>query len=162
MTLEANDLRQLQCYVDSAHMLHHDLKGHTGGFTSYGSGTYSTKSKKQRLNSCSSCETELIGTGEYFKHITWARNFMLAQGYNMKATILYQDNESTIKLINNGRRSSSCKTKHIDNRYFYVHDKVQKGEIIVSYLPSKKCGQMDCPNPFLVFRHHILNINTGM
>jgi len=63
---------------------------------------------------------------------------MLAQGYNMKATILYQDNESTIKLINNGRRSSSCKTKHIDNRYFYVHDKVQKGEIIVSYLPSKK------------------------
>jgi len=27
-TLEANNLHQLKCYVDSAHMLHHDLKGH--------------------------------------------------------------------------------------------------------------------------------------
>jgi len=63
---------------------------------------------------------------------------MLEQGYNMQLTILYQDNGSTIKLINNGRRCSSSKTKHIDNRYFYAHDKVQKGEIIVSYVPTKR------------------------
>ena len=131
MTLEVDNLHQLQCYVDSAHMLHHDLKGHTGGYTTFGGGAFSTKSKKQRLNSSSSCETELIGTGDYLKQITWARNFMLEQGYNMQPTILYQDNESTIKLINNERRSSSGKTKHIDDRYFYAHDKVQKGEIIV-------------------------------
>jgi len=79
---------------------------------------------------------DLIGASEYLKHITWARNFMLAQGYKMKATILYQDNESVIKLVNNGSRSSSSKTKHIDNRYFYIHDKVQKGEILVKYLPT--------------------------
>ena len=138
LTLEVDKLQQMQCYVDSAHMLHHDFKGHTGGFTSFGSEAFSTKSKKQRLHSCSSCETELIGTGKYLKHITWARNFMLAQGYDMKPTNLYQDNESAIKLIDNGRRNSSSKTKHIDNRYFYVHDKVQKGEIIVSYLPIEK------------------------
>ena len=116
-----DNLHQLQCYVDSAHMLHHDLNGHTGSCTSFGVGTFSAKSKKQQLNSCSSCETELIGTGEYLKQITSARNFMLEQTYNMKPTLLYQDNESTIKLINNGRRSSSSKTKHIDNRYFYAH-----------------------------------------
>ena len=131
-------MHQLKCYVDSAHMLHHDLKGHTGGYTTFGGGAFSTKSKKQRLNSSSSCETELIGTGEYLKQITWARNFMLEQGYNMQPTILYQDDESTIKLTNNGRRTSSSKTKHIDNRYFYAHDKVQKGEIIVSYVPTER------------------------
>jgi len=63
---------------------------------------------------------------------------MLAQGYKMKATILYQDNESVIELINNGRRSSSSKTKHIDNRYFYIHDKFKQGEILVKYLPTDK------------------------
>ena len=34
LTLEANNLQQLKCYIDSAHMLHHDLRGHTGGYTS--------------------------------------------------------------------------------------------------------------------------------
>jgi len=165
LSLEAKDLRQLQCYVDSAHMLHHDLKGHTGGFTSFGSGAFSPKSKKQRLNSCSSCETELIGASECLKHITWARNFMLAQGYKMKATILYQDNESVIELINNGRRSSSSKTKHIDNRYFYIHDKFKQGEILVKYLPTDKmwADGLSKPlqgNPFCLFRHHVLNMNT--
>jgi len=92
---------------------------------------------------------------------------MLEQGYNMQPTILYQDNESTIKLINNIRRSSSRKTQHIDNRYFYAHDKVQKGEIIVSYVPTERmwADGFSKPlqgNPFLLFRHHILNINTEM
>jgi len=92
---------------------------------------------------------------------------MLAQGYDMKATILYQDNESAIKLINNGRRSSSSKTKHIGNRYFYVHDKLQKREIIVNYLPTEKMWEdrFSKPfqdNPFLSFRRHILNMNTEM
>jgi len=87
---------QLQCYVDSAHMLHHDFKGHKRGYTSFGVGPSQQNREKQRLNSCSSCETELIGTDDYLKQITWARNFMLEQGYNMQPTILYQDNESTI------------------------------------------------------------------
>ena len=167
LTLEVDDLCQMHCYVDAAHMLHHDLKGHTGGYTSFGRGAFLAKSKKQRLNSCSSCETELIGTGDYLKQITWARNFMLEQGYKMKPTMLYQDNESTIKLINNGRRSSSSKTKHIDNKYFYTHDKVQKGEIVVRYVPTERmwADGLSKPlqgNPFLLFRHHILNMNIEM
>ena len=43
LTLEVDELQQLKCYVDSAPMLHHDLKGHTEGFTSFGSGVFSTK-----------------------------------------------------------------------------------------------------------------------
>ena len=78
----------------------------------------------------------------------------------MQPTIIYQDNESTIKLINNGRRSSSSKTKHIDNRYFYAHD-------IVSYVPTERMWEDGFSkflqgNPFLLFRRHILNINTEM
>jgi len=67
-------------------MLHSDMKGHTGAFVTIGGETISAKSKKQRLNSSSSCEAELIGAGEYLKHVIWARNIMMAQEYKMKPT----------------------------------------------------------------------------
>ena len=51
LTIDIDDITQLYSYVDSAHMSHHDLKGHTGGFTSFRNGAFSAKSKKQRLNS---------------------------------------------------------------------------------------------------------------
>jgi len=38
LTLEVDNLCQMHCYVDAAHMLHHDLKGHTGSYTSFGGG----------------------------------------------------------------------------------------------------------------------------
>jgi len=65
---------------------------------------------------------------------------MFAQGFKKKSKILYQDNESVIIFINIERRSSSSKTKHIENRYIHIHDKVQNGEIIVEYLPTIRCG----------------------
>ena len=132
LTICVDDITEMYSYVDSAHMAHHDLKGHTGGFICFRSDAFAAKSKKQRLNSNSSCEAELIGAGEYLKQIIWARNFMIAQGYEMKPTIIFQDNESTIKLIKYGRRSSSSKTRHIDNKYFYIHGKVIDREIKTS------------------------------
>ena len=55
----------------------------------------------------------------------------------MTPSVLYQDNQSTTKLNKNERRSSSSKTKHIDNRFFYIHDKVKKGEIEVRYCDTE-------------------------
>jgi len=112
--------------------------------------------QKRRLNSCGSCETELIGTGEYLKHITWARNFMLAQGYNMKSTILYQDNELTIKLINNGRRSSST------TGIFMSMIKFRRERLLLVTYELKKCGQIDCPNPFKATRFSYFDITTSI
>jgi len=41
--------------------------------------------------------------------IFWTKLFMEAQGYKIKHSILYQDNKSTILLLENGKSSS---TKH--------------------------------------------------
>jgi len=149
-------------YVDSAHMAHHDLKGHTGGFICFRSGVFAVKSKKQRLNSNSSCEAELIGAGEYLKQIIWARNFMIAQGYEMKPTIIFQDNESTIKLIKYGRRSSSSKTRHIDNKYFDIHGKFIDGEIKTVSNQQEKCGLMGCRSHFKAINSCFLEIKFSM
>jgi hypothetical protein len=51
---------------------------------------------------------------------------MKAQGYNVKDNVLFQDNNSSILLENNGKASSRKRTKHINIRYFFITDRVRK------------------------------------
>ena len=66
----------------------------------------------------------------------WGMYFIQAQGYEVTKNILMQDNKSTILLTKNGQFSSSKRTKHIENRYFMIKDKIGKGEIIIQYCPT--------------------------
>ena len=73
---------------------------------------------------------------------------MEAQGICIKQNILYQDNKSTILFAMNGRWSSSKRTKHIKSRYFFIKDKVDKGEVEIQYNPTEKmwCNVLTSPN----------------
>ena len=46
--------------------------------------------------------------------ILWSQHFLLAQGYDLKNNIVYQDNQASMRLEKNGRKSSGKRTKHID------------------------------------------------
>jgi hypothetical protein len=48
---------------------------------------------------------------------------------------MYQDYQSIIQLIKNGR-SNSERTRHIEIRYFFVSDSINRGEIQVLYKPA--------------------------
>jgi hypothetical protein len=71
-------------------------------------------STKQKLNTCSSTETEIVGPDESILEICWTWYFMKAQGYGFKDNVLFQDNNSSILLEKNGKASSSKRTKHIN------------------------------------------------
>jgi hypothetical protein len=86
---------------------------------SLGQGARISFSQKQKLNVQSSCEGDLVGIDDALPLIFWARYFIEAQGYSVEQNIMYQDNKSTIHLANNGRWSSSKRTKHIKSRYFF-------------------------------------------
>ncbi len=58
---------------------------------------------------------------------------MEAQGYGIESNILKQDNKSTILLVNNGKRSSSKRTRAFDIRYFFLTDQVEKGNLKIEY-----------------------------
>ena len=49
---------------------------------------------------------------------------------------MYQDNQSAILLENNGRASISRRTKHLNIRYFFITDRINKGEIKLEYCPT--------------------------
>jgi len=58
--------------------------------------------------------------------------------YTERKNILYQDNESAIKMETNGRMSCASNSKYVDIRYFFVKDRVDKREIDVRHCPTTK------------------------
>ena len=124
----------LQWWVDAAYANHPDMKGQTGATCTMGQG--SVYSLKQMLVARSSTEAELIGVHDILPQILWTRNFLLAQGYPVQKNIVYQDNMSTILLENNGRKSSTKRTKHIEMQYFFIHDQVVQEKVVIQHCPT--------------------------
>ena len=136
LTLTCDDLQVLKWYVDASFAVHPDFKSHTGACMTYGTGTPITMSRKQKLNTRSSTEAELVGVDDAVNMILWTKLFLEAQGYKISTNVLYQDNKSAILLEKNGKRSSSKRTRAINIRYFFVTDQVEKGNISVEYCPT--------------------------
>ena len=88
---------------------------------------------KQKLNTCSSTEAEVVGADDFMPAICWTRYFLQAQGYNAQDNLLFQDNQSTILLKKNGKASSGKRTKHINIRHLFVTDGVSKGEASIEW-----------------------------
>ena len=61
---------------------------------------------------------------------------MEAQGYKITNNILFQDNQSAIKLEENGKRSSTGNTRHLNIRYFFVKDIIDKKQVRVLWCPT--------------------------
>ena len=127
----------LQWWVDAAYANHPDIKGQTGATCMMDHGSVYSNSLKQKLVARSSTEAELIGVHDILPQILWTRNFLLAQGYLVQKNIVYQDNMSTILLENNGRKSSTKQTKHIEMRYFFIHDQVVQEKVIIQHCPTE-------------------------
>ena len=60
-----------------------------------------------------------------------------AQGYKIVNNILFQDNESVIKMEVNGRNSCTGNSRHIEIKYFWVKDRVDRKEVQVRYCPTR-------------------------
>ena len=73
---------------------------------------------------------------DYIPYNLWLVNFMKAQGYDINTNAVYQDNQSAMKMEVNGRNSCTGNSRHVHIRYFFVKDRVDKGEITIEYCPT--------------------------
>ena len=101
----------------------------------FGKGAVHSLSKRQKLNTRSSTEAELVGADNVATQILWTKHFMEAQGYTIEDNILYQDNKSTILLQGNGRKSAGKQSRALNMRYFFLTDQVEKGNLRITYCP---------------------------
>ena len=135
-TLEADDLQLVHWWINGAFATHHDMRSHTGGAMSLGKGVIYGTSTRQKLNTRSSTEAELVAVDDCMSQILWTNYFLAAQGYNINECVVYQDNKSAILLEENGRASSSKRTRHINIRYYFVTDRANCGEIKLQHCPT--------------------------
>ena len=159
--------------VDASFAVHEDMRSHTGALLTLGKGAVLSLSCKQKLNSKSSTEAEIIGVDDAMNFIMWVNLFVKEQIKGVspgsvlktigKETIIQQDNTSSIQLERNGKQSSTKRTRHIDIRYFYVTSKIKSGEVKVIYHPTKEMTSDYLTKPlqgmaFKVHRYDIMGL----
>jgi hypothetical protein len=166
LTLEADNMHVVKWWVDASFAVHPDMKSHTGGVMSLGKGAVYGTSTRQKLNTKSSTEAELVGVNDVMPQVLWTRYFLEAQGYGVNDSIIYQDNQSSILLEKHGRASSGKRTRHINIRYFFVTDRIAANEVSVQYCPTKEMISDYFTKPlqgilFQKFRNFIMNCDPA-
>ena len=103
-----------------------------------GKGATTSTSTKQKVNVRSSTEGELVGADDALPQAIWSKYFIEAQGHTVDNNIMFQDNKSCMLLETNGKFLSSKRTKHINNKYFLITDKIAQGDLQLEYCPTDK------------------------
>ena len=104
---------------------------------------------KQKINTKSSTEAELVGVDDAMNFVEWVLLFMEQQVKSINNDdsvlkkigsdiVIQQDNTSTIQLERNGKQSSTKRTRHINIRYFYVTSKIKDRSMRVIYHLTKE------------------------
>ena len=84
LTLSAQGTTLVKWWVDAAYGVYTNMQSHTGGALSLGRGGIKSKSSKQKLNTKSSTEAELVGAVDLSPYILWTRYFLKSQFIFMK------------------------------------------------------------------------------
>ena len=163
LILSANGSGILKWWVDASFAIHPKMQGHSGGGLYLGRGFPIVISTKQKLNTRSSTETELVGADDFMPAIFWTRYFLKAQGYSILYKVLFQDNKSSILLEKNGKALSSKRTKHIKIRYLFITDRVAQGDVSLVWCPTRDMIGEFMTNPlqgalFPKFRDQIMGV----
>jgi hypothetical protein len=68
--------------------------------------------------------------------VIWTKLFMKEQGCNIIEKVIYRDNTSAMKMEVKGKSSSGKRTRHLEIKYFYATDLIERKEIEVKYCPT--------------------------
>ena len=163
LILCADSATVVKWWVDGSHAVHPNMHGHSGGCISLGMGMLIMGLSKQKLNTHSSTEMELVMADDFMPQILWTNLFLEVQDYKTLDTILYQDNQSAILLEKNGTQSSSKWTKHLNCHYYFITDRISAGDLSIEYCPTGEMVSDFFMKPlqgelFLKFHHLIMNL----
>jgi hypothetical protein len=116
-----------------------DLDGRksTSGYCfSLGRGMISYQSKRQPCVALSTTEAEYMACCSAAREAIWLRGGLSELGFEQKLpTLIHEDNQGCIALVRNPVNHE--RTKHIDVRFHFIRDSVEKGLVIIRYCATK-------------------------
>ena len=137
LIFNTDDDFQLNGNVDASHNQYKDGKGHYGFSFSIGrmNASFTAKSSKMKLVTLSSTESEYVALCLAVKEAVYLRRLLDSIGFKQHGpTIIFEDNQSTIKMIYNDMNHQT--TKHIAPKYHYTREQVRKGIVKVEYIST--------------------------
>ncbi len=114
MTLEADNTHIIKWWVDASFAIHQDLRSHTGKTINMGNGSVYSTSTRQKLNTKSLTEAELVGVDVSMQIIVWTKYFLEAQGYEIQNSKIPRQQECHVT----GKEREGLKLK---NDWTYKH-----------------------------------------
>ena len=88
--MSVSTLKTLYMWVNASYSVHPDMRSYTRGTMSLGCGVLNTMSAKQKLNTKSTTESEVVGTSDYLPKNIWVNMLLEAQGHILDNNIFFQ------------------------------------------------------------------------
>ncbi|KAI3681374.1 hypothetical protein L6452_36168 [Arctium lappa] len=127
---------ELTAYTDADHagyML--DRKSTSGHVQFLGDKLVSWGSKKQLCVSTSTAEAEYVAAASCCSQVLWMQTQLRDYGFHFNKIPIYCDSKSAIAITTNPVQHT--KTKHIDVRYHFIKDHVEKGNIELFFVKTE-------------------------
>ncbi|GJX88353.1 putative ribonuclease H-like domain-containing protein [Tanacetum coccineum] len=119
---------ELIAYSDADHAgCKDDYKSTSGGLQFLGGKLVSWSSKKQDCTAMFTAEAEYVSLSACCVQVIWMRTQLFDYGYKYNRIPMYCDSKSAIAISCNPIQHS--KTKHIDIRYYFINEHVEKGTV---------------------------------
>ena len=126
-------------YSDADHAGCKDTGRSTGAYVvkmgTVGTGAVSWSSKLQPIVALSTTEAEYVAAVDTGKEMLWMRNILKEFGHELGGSSrLWIDNQSSVQVAQNPEHHGGM--KHLDLRYYWLRDEVERGSISVAYVPT--------------------------
>ncbi|KAJ9536477.1 hypothetical protein OSB04_un000314 [Centaurea solstitialis] len=152
---------ELIAYTDSDHAgCKLNRKSTSGACQFLGDKLVSWSSRKQNCVSLSTAEAEYVAAAFCCSQVLWMKTQLADFGYTMHRIPIYCDSKSAIQITANPVQHS--RTKHIDIRYHFIKDHVEKGNIELYFVESDYQLADLFTKPFDEKRHFFLLSKLGM
>ncbi|GKC56880.1 hypothetical protein Tco_1084478, partial [Tanacetum coccineum] len=112
-----------------------DCKITSGGIQFLGDKIVSWSSKKQDYTAMSYVEAEYVSLSACCAQVIWMRTQLLDFGFCYNKILMYCDSQSAIAISCNPIQH--LRTKHINIRYHFIKEHVEKGTIEIYFVGTK-------------------------
>jgi hypothetical protein len=127
-----SDDNKLEMWVDA----NHSVYSRTGVVIKWRGCTIMCRSIQQKIVTRSSCESEIVALDDGASLLLWIRRIIDTMKISQKRSVINEDNQATIRLIMNGQ-SNAERTRHINIKYFWLHQEMKTGEILLRYVNTE-------------------------